>query len=394
MDGTMALRDNALRNLLNSLPRPLVNQWAGELGADKYAKVHRSASDLYANVYGSLSEVDSLTHLQCGLSSNPFLWRTFGYQRPISLSQLSRDNATVNPELYWQAFDHLVDTCRRLGIYRWAKKLKKYVVSVDGCFLQLNPKVFRYAKQGYCPMEEGVRWGAKAHIALNVMGGEPRPIAISPTTGEVNDTTEFEGVADKVRRILPNEHILWVMDMGYWSIPRFQELEEKGETFITPLRSDVKGYKVEIRQKYHGTGLGDYVWKHIPTGTVFRLVVARLENGRKIRLLTNNWRLSPKTIVELYRGRWDSEVFNKAVKQYFSIARPFGTTWNAFVVQVVSAFIAYLLLLIFRFLYQPMAKLLEVKRRMEIGWWLPMAEFNDGGPRPLVKSLSVAGGGN
>jgi len=394
MDGTMALRDNALRNLLNPLLRAPLDRWTRELEVDKYKKAHPSVSVLLANVYASLEEVDSLTHLQCGLASNPYLWRTLGFRKPISLSQLSRDNATVNPLLYWQAFDHLVDTCRRLGIYRRARKLKKYVVSVDGLFLQLNPEVLRYAKQGYCPMEEGVRFGAKVHIALNVTGGEPRPIAISPTTGEVNDTLRFEELQAKVRRILPQEQVIWVMDMGYTSIPRFQRIDQEKEFFITPLKKSLKGCKVEVRQTYHHTGLGDYVWKHIPTGAVFRLVVARLENGRKIRLLTNNWRLSPKTIVELYRDRWDCEVFHKEVKQYFSIARPFGTTWNAFVVQVLSVFIAYLLLLIFRFLYQPMATLLEVKRRMEIGWWLPMAEFNDGGPGPPKKSLSVTGGEN
>lgn len=371
----MAVNRSALRHLLNPLPRPRVGAWAADLGADKYAKVHSVVSGLYANVYGSLAEVDSLTHLRCGLASNPFLWRALGFQRPISLSQFSRDNNKVDPELYWRAFDHLVDAARSLGVYKFAKKLKRFVVSVDGLFLKLNPKVFRYAKQGYCPLEEGVRWGAKVHTALNVSDGEPRPIAFSPSTGEVSDTRRFEEVRSKVLQILPKERVIWVMDMGYWSIPRFRQLDENGEFFITPLKPGVKGRKAEIRQRYHGTGLGDYVWKHAKTGAVFRLVVARLENGRKIRLVTNNWRLSPKTIVELYQGRWDSEVFHKEVKQYFSIARPFGTTWNGFVVQVLSVFIAYLLLLIFRFLHQPMATLLEVKRKMETGWWLPMSKF-------------------
>ncbi len=371
----MAVNRNALRHLLNPLPRPRVAAWAADLGADRYAKVHSVASGLYANVYGSLAEVDSLTHLRCGLASNPFLWRTLGFRRPISLSQLSRDNSRVDPELYWRAFDHLVEASRKLGVYRFAKKLKRFVVSVDGLFLKLNPKVFRYAKQGYCPLEGGVRWGAKVHAALNVAGGEARPIAFSLSTGEVNDSQRFEDVRAKVLRILPKERIIWVKDMGYWSIPRFQKMDENGEFFVTPLRSDVKGRKVEIRQPYHGTGLGDYVWKHADTGAVFRLVVAKLENGRKIRLLTNHWRLSPKTVVEIYHGRWDSEVFNKGVKQYFSIARPFGTTWNAFAVQVLSVFIAYLLLLIFRFLHQPVATLLVVKRRLEAGWWLPMPKF-------------------
>jgi IS4 transposase len=283
-----------------------------------------------------------------------------------------------------EAYAYLAQQARKIGVYRHAKKLKKFVVSTDGLFLELNPEVYTYAKQGYCPMVEDVRYGIKVHNALNVGMDEIAPIAFRITTGDVHDTKMFEELEKEVLKLLPKEEVIFVNDLGYFSLDRLQRMCNEGKQFIVPLNPNVKGRKIKIRQKYHGTGFGDYVYRHPKMRDDLRLIVARI-GKRKIFLLTNNWRLSPQRIVELYNGRWDSEVFHKEVKRYFSIKKPIGQTWNALVIQILSVFIAYLLLLIFKFLHNHKGSLLETKRIIAEGWWLPASEIV--GKPPDTKGL-------
>ena len=162
-----AVRINVLQQVLKPLPEWMLRSWADKYEVDKYAKIHSTISDLYANVYLNLAELDGLTHLCDCISANPFLRRECRYKTPISISQLSRDNAETDIGFYIEAFNHLVGYAKHLGIYKHAKKLKKFVVSTDGMFLELNPEIFTYAEQGYCPMARGVRYGVKVHNSLN-----------------------------------------------------------------------------------------------------------------------------------------------------------------------------------------------------------------------------------
>jgi len=82
-----AIRGNVLQHVLKPLPEWMLRSWADKYGVDKYSKIHSTISDLYANVYLNVAELDSLTHLCTCLDRNPFLRKTCKYEAPISISQ-------------------------------------------------------------------------------------------------------------------------------------------------------------------------------------------------------------------------------------------------------------------------------------------------------------------
>ena len=337
---------------------------------DRYAKEHSTVNDLHALLFFHIDEENSLTELVDNLKMNPFLLHLCGYRKPISLSQFSRDNKNTDPCFYFEIFQQVVEHTRQLGIYKPMKKVKKLIAGYDSMFIKLNPEVFAYTKQGYCSMENGIRWGVKVHTAVNVGIGYTPPITIKITPGNVHDSKMMETLESDVINLFPNETIIFIQDAGYTSLERYQRWLDEKRLFIIPLHENLtkRGRKVKTLSPYKGTGKGDYVFRHPDLKEDLRLIVFQ-RNGKKFRLLTNIWNYKPSTIVQLYRKRWNCEVFNKEVKQHFCIKKPIGLSWNALCIQIITAYISYLLLLIVKIISRWGGTILQIKRYVSINWW-------------------------
>ena len=387
----MAVRSSVLQTIFKNLPCKEIDKLAEKYEVDRYVKDHHTVNDLRALIFFHIDEEKSLTELVDNLKMNSFLMHVCGYNKPISLSQFSRDNKNTESEFYFEIFQKTVEQARELGIYRPLKKLKKYVVGYDGMFITLNPEVFNFAKQGYCPVEKGVRWGAKVHIAINAGIIDAPPITIQITPGDVHDSKMFETLESDVLRIIHTENIIFIQDAGYTSLKRTQRWLNEGRLFIIPLHKNLtkRGRKVKILSPYKGTGKGDYVFRHPALDEDLRLIVFR-RNSKKFKLLTNIWNYKPSTIVELFRKRWDCEVFNKEMKQHFRIKKPIGLSWNALCIQIITAYISYLLLLIAKALFRMGCTFLQFKRYVSINWWEPIPLPKGVGP-PEKKNISPVG---
>jgi hypothetical protein len=384
----MAVRSCVLQTILKNLPNKQIDRLVEKYEVDHYVKDHHTVNDLHALIFFHIDEEKSLTELVDNLRMNSFLMHVCGYDKPISLSQFSRDNKNTEPEFYFEIFQKTVEQARKLGIYRPLKKLKKYVIGYDGMFIELNPEVFNFAKQGYCPVEKGVRWGAKVHIALNAGIIDAPPITIRITPGNVHDSKMFETLESDVLRIIHTENIIFIQDAGYTSLKRIQRWLNEGRLFIIPLHKNLtkRGRKVKTLSPYKGTGKGDYVFRHPALDEDLRLIVYR-RNGKKFKLLTNIWNYKPSTIVEIFRKRWDCEVLNKEMKQHFRIKKPIGLSWNALCIQIITAYISYLLLLIVKALFRMGGTFLKFKRYVSINWWEPTPLPKGVGP-PEQKEIS------
>lgn len=385
----MPVHTGVLPTLFKYLPQRRICELARECQVDRYAKVHSIVNDLKALLFFHTDEEDSLTELTYNLKTNHYLMRACGYSMPISLSQFSRDNKLTTPRFYFGILQATIEQAQNLGVYKTMRRYRKLIVGYDGMFIRLNPEVFTYAKQGYCPMEEGVRWGVKVHAAVNAGIGDTPPVTIRITTGDVHDSKMFEVLESDVLRLLPHENIIFVIDKGYTSLERYQGWLDKDRFFIIPLHENLtkKGRKVKTISPYKGTGKGDYVFRHPALKTDLRLVVVK-RNGKKFRLLTNIWNYRPSTIVEIYRKRWDCEVFNKEMKQHFRIKKPIGLSWNAICIQIITAYIAYLLLLIVKALSGWGETLLQLKRYVSINWWRDEPLSAGPGP-PVMEEMPV-----
>ena len=173
----------------------------------------------------------------------------------------------------------------------------------------------------------------KMHTLLDLRGSIPTFVMLTP--GKVNDAK----VMDKI----PVEAgTFYLMDKGYVAFEKlYKYFQQKGAYFVTRAKDNMSSDETIRLTGYYST-------RKFPD--TLRLVVYEdFESGKVYRFLTNNFVIEdPLTIAELYRERWQIELFFKWIKQHLHIKTFYGTSQNAVYTQIWIAVCDYLLLIISR----------------------------------------------
>jgi hypothetical protein len=193
----------------------------------------------------------------------------------------------------------------------------------------------------------------KLHLSLDHAGYLPEAMVI--TTGTYSELTVAR------RRSYAPGTIL-VMDRGFLHFGWYRQLDRNGVVFLTRIKSDTRFETVERRPVRAGKGLvsDDLIRltsrrsrKRYPQP--LRLVTLDTEAGERLQFLTNHMTLAASTIADVYKDRWQIEIFFKLLKQNLRIKSFIGTSANAVWTQIWTALIAMLLI-----------KFLQLKARF--GW--------------------------
>ena len=186
----------------------------------------------------------------------------------------------------------------------------------------------------------------KLHTLLDLRGSIPTFIHISD--GKMHDVNVLD-------LLLIEAGAFYIMDRGYLDFERLYALDQAGGFFITRAKRNLDARRVYSAPVDRDTGLicdqtialnGFYAAKHYPA--YLRRIRYRDTEGRRLVFLTNHMTLAPLTICELYRSRWQVELFFKWIKQHLRIKRFFGTSENAVKTQVWIAVAVYVLVAIVR----------------------------------------------
>ena len=257
----------------------------------------------------------------------------------ISRSSLSRINNDKSYELYEALFSKLLSRCQSATPdhdFRFNNKL----YSLDASTIDLCLSAFPWAEF------RSTKGAIKLHVGLNHEGYLPEFVTI--TEGKTSDIT--------VGRTLnfPKGSIV-AIDKGYYNW--YKQLTDKGIFFVTRLKSNAK-YRVKSRRKVDKSkGLscdqtieftGIQTAKKCPIA-LRRIGYKDLETGKHYFFLTNNFKLAAKTIADIYKSRWQVELFFKWIKQNLKIKSFVGTSKNAVMTQIWIAMCAYLLLCFIKF---------------------------------------------
>ena len=220
-------------------------------------------------------------------------------------------------------------------------RFRSKLISMDATTIKLSLSLFSWAsfRQG--------KGGIKMHTVLDHNGGIPMLITV----------TDAKSHESRIARDteLPRGSIV-VFDKGYINYSWFQELGNKDVTFVTRLKRNARYKLIERRPVNHNTGVTS---DHIIEVTVRekKLRLRRIgyrdhETGKHYEFLTNHFRLSPKTIADIYKDRWQIELFFKEIKQNLRIKHFVGNSENAVMIQLYTALTVYLLLAYQKFLSQ------------------------------------------
>lgn len=336
----MAHNNTVFSQLLKLIPRH---------GFESLAKAHHEGrqlrktsrwSQFVSLCLGQLAGRHSLRDIESNMNAQSSRLYHLGAQ-PVARSSLARLNERQPYTMYGALFAQLYARCQQLAPkHRFRFKNKLY--SLDASLIDLSLKIFPWAHYALG------KSAMKLHVGLDHAGYIPHFAAI--TEGRVSDI--------KLGRTLQfSQGSIVVFDKGYTDYRWFKALNDKGIFFVTRLRKNAIWRVNERRHVNKNTGLTCDQTIELTGIKPQRIGMAKLRRvgyrdpmtGQLYEFITNNFQLSAKTIADIYKERWQVELFFKWIKQNLKIKAFIGNSKNAIMTQIWVALCTCLLLAYIKF---------------------------------------------
>jgi len=276
----------------------------------------------------------------------------------LSRSNLSRINEDKPYALYEALFGKLLHRCQG-NAPGHNFRFKNLLYSLDASTIDLCLSVFPWADF------RTTKGAIKLHVGLNHNGYLPEFVTV--TEGKAHDVT--------IGRTLefPKGSIV-AIDKGYTDYAWYKQLTDKGIFFVTRLKTNA-AYRVVSRQsvlKNKGLTCDQIIeFTGIQTAKKCPVQLRRIgyrdaETGKRYIFLTNNFKLSAKSIADIYKARWQVELFFKWIKQNLKIKSFVGTSKNAVMTQIWIALCIYLLLAFIKFQSKLTKSMQQILRLLQL----------------------------
>jgi hypothetical protein len=340
---------SVLRQLCNYIPPHLVPKVARDTGVDEQARTFSPWSHVVSLGYAQLTHSIGLNDVCDGLQLNSGPLSALRGATPPSRNNLSHANkvrdAAMGEQLFWAVFKHLGDLSPRFvsgkSGKRFVRRLKRKIHVVDSTTIQLIASCMDWAKH------RRRKAAAKCHLRLDLQSFLPRFAIID--TARHADAKRARELCAGIR-----EGEITIFDKAYVDFGHLAELEERGVIWVTRAKENLQYMVVGSYPVPPGSKIvtDEAIGLTSPTSQgkypeMLRRIVAWVEidgEERLMEFLTNELTWSPTTVVELYRCRWQIEVFFKQIKQTLQLADFLGTSANAVRWQIWTALLVYLLL--------------------------------------------------
>jgi putative transposase len=338
-------RITTFHELLKGLPRNSFDRLVRSRQADKYSKGFGHWNHLVAMLYGQLSGATGLRTLEAGFNSHAshhYHLATDAVRRTtLADANAKRSDAVFSATVTW-----LMEQVARSA--RQEVRELKYLL--DSTSLTLKGREFdRWTLENRTCHTQGI----KVHVLLNSATEAPEWSVFTPAN--VNDVV-------MARQLPLRAGALYVFDKGYCDYTWWHSIDKAGSRFVTRFKYNA-GLRVleqrDIPADATGVVLNDEVVQFktlTPRGgcrneyakPLRRVTVVRPDKATPLVLATNDMTSSALEIAQHYRDRWGIELFFKWIKQNLKIKKFFGRSENAVRIQVLTALICYLLVILFK----------------------------------------------
>ena len=276
----------------------------------------------------------------------------------VSRSSLARVNAEKPWQLYRELFGVLLGRCRPVSPGH-GFRFKNPLYSLDSTVVDLCLSVFPWAKF------RRTKGGVKAHVALDHAGHLPAFMTVTDAR-----TSDIE--AARALR-LPKGSIV-AADRAYMDFHWINSLILQGVFLVTRLKRRIKHRVVERREVNGRLGVTSDQTIELTSARGRKRCPHRLRRigcrdpatGKHCVFLTTNFELSAKTIADIYKSRWQVELFFKWIKQNLKVKSFVGTSRNAVLTQLWIAVCMYLLVCYVKFLSRGGWKLVGILRLLQL----------------------------
>lgn len=326
--------------IIHKIDRTLFNKIVIEKQTDKGCKGFNSWTHLVSMLFCHFAKSTSVRDISNGLRSATGNLNHLGVNRAPSKSSISYQNERRDADLFKELYYGLLKRLGQLANQKRVKlRIKVPVYLLDATVISLCLSVFDWATF------RRSKGAVKMHTLLEYDGKMPAYINI--TEGSVGDN---KGAYD----IPLQKGAVIVADRYYNDFPMLNIWDSKGVYFVIRHKHNLAYRSIEERELPENTAqqiLKDEVIEFTnPTSKqkypqqLRRIAVWDDENEQTIELITNNFNWAAQTIADLYKARWEIEVFFRDIKQLLHIKTFIGTSKNAVMIQIWTALITILLL--------------------------------------------------
>ena len=304
---------------------------------NKYVKHFTCWNQLLTLMFGQLCNRESLRDLIVALNAHQEKCYHLGVGKHVTRSNLAKANENRDYRIFEDFAFHMISEARKKRVND-IFKLNGNVYAFDSTTIDLCLKLFPWANF------RTHKGGIKIHTLYDVETQVPAFIHI--TEAKINDV--------KAMDVIPYESgSFYVFDRAYNDYHRLYKIHMMDSFFVVRAKTNIKAKILKWKRRLHKNIQSDceieltgfYTQKSYPE-TIRLVRFWDEEDEREFIYLTNAKHIPALQVAELYKNRWQVELFFKWLKQHLKIKKFWGTSENAVKIQVYSAIIAYCLVAI------------------------------------------------
>ena len=326
--------------IISRLDRLKFTKLVNEKQTDKHQKGYNSWTHLVAMLFCQFAKSQSVRDISNGLRSATGNLNHLGIEKAPSKSSISYQNKNRNWELFRDYYYQLLGSLgQQVGFKQVKFKIKSKIFFLDSTTISLCLSIFDWAKY------KTAKGAVKMHTLLDFDGNLPSYVNI--TDGKTADNKGayeiplLKGSVIVADRFYNDFYLLNLWDSkGVFYVVRHKEniqykVIKENELPLNKHQHILKDEIIELKNKSS---------KEKYPKRLRRVAVWDDLNEQVIELITNQMSWSPNTIGELYKSRWNVEIFFRDIKQLLHIKSFIGTSQNAVMIQIWTALITILIL--------------------------------------------------
>jgi hypothetical protein len=326
--------------LMDHLPQHSFRRCIERYGGNRAVKSFSCQDQFRCMAFAQLTYRDSLRDTVTCLNAQQAKLYHMGIRGPVRRSTLADANERRDWRVYAAFAQILIAQARRLYAHdRFGADLENTAYALDTTTIDLCLSLFPWARFHH------TKGAVKLHTMIDLRGNIP--VVVHIDDGKSYDT-------DLLDVIVPEPGAVYVMDRGFMDLIRLHRLSSAGAFFVIRAKVNQRLRRIISRPVDRTTGIVCDQIVALEIAMSARRYPSRLrrvryrdpDTGKTLVFLTNNFTLPPRTIADLYRCRWQIELFFKWIKQHLRIKSFFGTSQNAVKTQIWIAVCVYVLIAI------------------------------------------------
>ena len=326
--------------IISKLDRSKFNKIVSKKETDKHNKGFSSWNHLVSMLFCQFAKSQSVRDISNGLRSATGNLNHLGINKAPSKSSISYQNKNRSHELFKEYYFELLQSLGQHPRFKQVKfRIKSKIFLLDSTIISLCLNLFDWAKY------KRAKGAVKMHTLLDFDGNLPAYINI--TNGKTADNKGaydiplLKGSVIVADRFYNDFSLLNVWDSNevFFVIRHKENLQ-----FATLIDNELPDNRHQHILKDELIELKNEPSKNKYPKKLRRVAVWDQENHQVIELLTNQFHWSSNTIAELYKSRWQVEIFFRDIKQLLHIKSFIGTSENAVMIQIWTALITILIL--------------------------------------------------